>query len=97
MQCRTPSCAVLSVQTVGYVSGGFPGKLADDPNFVTGVNGQQLKPVSQIRSRLALGSQDHHTTIHVYSDLSDALLSSFVHLVFTSVWNQHGPQVTAPV
>ena len=55
--------------------GGFSGNLADDYDIVTGVNGQQLTSVGQIRSSLVLGPKIHHTTLHVYPDLSDALLS----------------------
>ncbi|XP_065195262.1 uncharacterized protein K02A2.6-like [Sycon ciliatum] len=55
--------------------GGFPENLAEDPDVVTGVNGQPLVSVGQISSSLGLGSKTHRTTIHVYSELSDALLS----------------------
>ena len=55
--------------------GGFPENLADDYDIVTGVNGQQLTSVGQIRSSLVLGPKIHHTTLHVYPDQSDALLS----------------------
>ena len=53
--------------------GGFSENLADDYDIVTGVNGQQLPPVGQIRSSLVLGPKIHHMILNVYPDLYDAL------------------------
>ena len=55
--------------------GGFPENLATDYDVVTGVNGQRLESAGQIHSSLAIGAKSYDTTIHVYPDLSDALLS----------------------
>jgi len=55
--------------------GGFPENLHPDGDIVTGANNQQLESAGQISATLTLGDHAHITTIHVYPELSDALLS----------------------
>ena len=55
--------------------GGFVENISPDTNIVTSVTGERVKSVGKIAATLSAGSISHSTTIHVYDDLSDALLS----------------------
>ena len=55
--------------------GGFPENLAPDHDKVRAANGQRLVAMGTIEATLFSGSKQHHTLLHVYNDLDDALLS----------------------
>ena len=54
--------------------GGFPENLLVNEDIVTGANGQELRPLGKIDTTLQLDETTHDTTVHVYKDLTDALL-----------------------
>ena len=65
---------------------------------MTSVNGERLKSVGKIAATLSAGSTSHTTTIHVYDDLNDALLSrtSLAALGFLPEnWQKQMPRVAA--
>ena len=55
--------------------GGFPENLSVDEDIVTGANGQELRSLGKIDTTLQLDETTHDTTVHVYEELTDALLS----------------------
>ena len=55
--------------------GGFPENLGPDHDEVRAANGQRLVAMGTIEATLFSGSKQHHTLLHVYNDLDDALLS----------------------
>ena len=55
--------------------GGFPENLDPDPDIVHAANGSPLESLGKIQATLAVGDKEHRTTIHVYRNLEEALLS----------------------
>ena len=55
--------------------GDFPENLKADTDIVRSANGTALHSLGRIEATLTLGSVSHTTTIHVYRDLDEALLS----------------------
>ena len=54
--------------------GGFPENLSVE-DIVTSANGQELRSLGKINTALQLDETTHYTTVHVYEELTDALLS----------------------
>ena len=78
--------------------GGLVENICPVTDIVTSVNGERLKSVRKIAATLSAGSISHTTTIHVYDDLSDALLSrtSLAALGFLPEnWPKQMPRVAA--
>ena len=55
--------------------GGFPENLPVDKDVVCTANGMPLTSLGKIKADLTLGSVRHATTLHVYADLDEPLLS----------------------
>ena len=55
--------------------GDFPENLKADTDIIHAANGTALHSLGRIEATLTLGSVSHTTTIHVYRDLDEALLS----------------------
>ena len=55
--------------------GGYTENLATDPDIVSAANGVSLSNLGKIDATLSVADRHHTTTIHVYEDLDEPLLS----------------------
>ena len=65
--------------------GGFPENLSVDKDIVTGASGQELRSLGKIDTTLQLDETTHDTPVHMYEELTDALLSRRTLMACTSV------------